>query len=69
MIRVCAEWQPGYMGDPIPIKQLDFKTLEEAKPTIKQWRKSACGVVVSEFKETVIAKYVWGKKVNFDVPQ
>lgn len=62
MIRVYAHWQPGSMGDAIPREIKDFKTMEEAKPTIKRWRKTACGVTVSEFEETVIAKYVWGKK-------
>jgi len=62
MIRVRADWQPGYMGERIPVKQEDFKTIEEAKPTIDKWRKTACNVVVSEFQETIIEKYVWGKK-------
>ena len=62
MIRVYADWQPGYMGDAIPVKRKDFKTMEEAEPTIKEWRKTACTVRVSEFEETVIATYIWGKK-------
>ena len=62
MIRVYADWQPGYMGEAIPTKQKDFKTMGDAKPTINAWRKTACNVVVSEFTETIIEKYVWGKK-------
>ena len=64
MIRVYADWQPGYMGDEIPTKQFDFKTMEAAEPTIKKWRESACTVIVSDFEEKVLAKYVWGKKVK-----
>ena len=62
MIRVRADWQPGYMGERIPVKQEDFNTLNDAKPTINEWRETACGVVVLEVEEKVIAKYVWGKK-------
>jgi len=61
MIRVYADWQPGYMGDNIPIKQKDFDTMAEAEPTIILWRKTACTVVVSEFEEKIIATYTWGK--------
>lgn len=61
MIRVCADWQPGYMGEEIPTKQKDFDTLGEAEPIIILWRKTACNVVVSEFKEKIIATYTWGK--------
>jgi len=64
MIRVYADWQPGYMGDPIPTKIKDFNTMDDAKPTINNWRETACTVIVSEFEETQIAKYVWGKKVK-----
>ena len=62
MIRVYADWQPGYMGEEVPIKQQDFPTIEDAKPTIKAWRKTACTVIVSEYGEKRIAKYIWGKK-------
>jgi hypothetical protein len=62
MIRVYADWQPGYMGQSIPTKQKDFDTIDKAEPTIKLWRKTACTVIVSEFEEKVIAKYVWGKR-------
>ena len=64
MIRVYADWQPGYMGDRIPVKQEDFKTLEEAKPTIDEWKKTACTVIIYEVEEKVVGKYVWGKKVK-----
>lgn len=64
MIRVYADWQPGYMGDIIPVNQEDFKTIEEATPTIKKWRKTACTVKVLEVEEKIIATYVWGKKVK-----
>ena len=64
MILVYAEWQPGYMGEKAPTKIFDFKTMEDAEPTIKKWRESACTVIVSEFEEKVISKYVWGKKVK-----
>jgi hypothetical protein len=64
MIRVYADWQPGYMGERIPVEQEDFDTMDEAKPTIKKWRETACNVIVSEFEEKRIAKYVWGKKVK-----
>jgi hypothetical protein len=62
MIRVKATWQPGYMGERIPRKQIDFKTLIEAEPTIDKWNKTACEVVVSEFSEIIIEKYVWGNQ-------
>ena len=62
MIHVYADWQPGYMGDSIPVMQADFKDMEEAKLTIKKWRKTACTVIVSEIEERVIATYIWGKK-------
>jgi len=52
------------MGDPIPTKIKDFNTMDDAKPTINNWRETACTVIVSEFEETQIAKYVWGKKVK-----
>jgi hypothetical protein len=64
MIGVYADWQPCYMGEKIPTKQFDFKTMEAAEPTIKKWRETACTVIVSEFKEKMIVKYVWGKKVK-----
>ena len=64
MIRVYADWQPGYMGEKAQTKTFDFKTMEAAEPTIKMWRETACTVIVSEFEETVLAKYVWGKKVK-----
>jgi hypothetical protein len=67
MIRVYADWQPGYMGEKAPTKTLNFKTPEDAQPTIDKWKKTACTVVVSEFEEIVIAKYVWGKKVKSKV--
>jgi hypothetical protein len=62
MIRVYADWQPGYMGERIPVEQEDFKTLEDAEKTIEKWRETACTVIVSEFEEKIIAKYIWGKK-------
>lgn len=62
MIRVTADWQPGYMGESIPTKSKDFDTIEKATPTIVSWRKTACNVVVLEVDEKIIAKYVWGKK-------
>ena len=62
MIRVYADWQPGYMGDPIQKQQMDFKTYEDAYPTITEWKKTACTVRVSEFTEKVVAEYVWGKR-------
>jgi hypothetical protein len=61
MIRVYADWQPGYMGERIPVKQEDFKTIEEATPTIKKWKETACTVRVMKVEEEIIAKYVWGK--------
>ncbi len=64
MIRVYAERQPGYMGDKIPTKTFVFKTLEDAQPTIKKWRETACTVIVSEFEEKMVTKYIWGKKVK-----
>jgi len=62
MIRVIADWQPGYMGQHIPIKSKDFKTIEEATPTIDLWIKTACNVSVLEVQEKVIAEYLWGKR-------
>lgn len=64
MIRVYADWQPGYMGEKAPTKQKDFETFEDAYPTITEWKKTACNVRISEFTEVVIAEYVWGKKVK-----
>jgi hypothetical protein len=64
MIRVYADWQPGYMGDEIPEKTKNFKTMDDAELTIKQWKETACTVIVSEFEETIIAKYIWGKRVK-----
>lgn len=64
MIRVYADWQPGYMGEKVPTKTETFKTLEEAEPTIKKWRETACRVIIFEVEEKVIATYVWGKKVK-----
>lgn len=64
MIRVYADWQPGYMGEKIPTKTHVFKTMKDAEPTIKKWRETACTVIVSEFEEKKIVKYVWGKKVK-----
>ena len=64
MIRVYADWQPAYMDSPPEIEQKDFKTLEEAEPTIEEWRKTACTVIVYEFEEKRIVKYIWGKKVK-----
>ena len=61
-IVVYADWQPGYMGEGIPTEKEYFNTLEEARPTINKWRKSACTVVVSEVEVEVMEKYVWGKK-------
>jgi hypothetical protein len=52
------------MGEKIPTKTFTFKTMEDAEPTIKKWRETACTVVVSEFEEKVFSKYVWGKKVK-----
>ena len=66
MIRVHADWQPGYMGEPIHTETFDFKTMKDAEPTIEEWRKTACTVIVSEFEEKLIAKYVWGKKAKYD---
>lgn len=62
MIRVYADWQPGYMGEKAPTKTFNFKTLGDAQPTIDKWKNTARPVVVSEFEEKIIAKYVWGKK-------
>lgn len=62
MIRVYADWQPGAMGEKAPTKTHDFKTIEEAEPTIKKWKETACTVIVSEFEEKKIAKYVWGRR-------
>lgn len=64
MIRVYADWQPGYMGDKISTKTRNFKTMGDAEPTIEKWRESACTVIVSEFEEREIVEYVWGKKVK-----
>jgi len=62
-IEVYADWQPGYMGDEIPTERKSFATLEEARPTIDKWRKTACTVIVSEVEDPkVMEKYVWGKK-------
>jgi hypothetical protein len=62
MIRVYADW---YMEETIPTtKQKDFKTIEEAYPTIKKWKETACTVKVLEVDEKVIARYVLGKKVK-----
>jgi len=52
------------MGEKIPTKTHIFKTMEDAEPTIKKWRESACTVIVSEFEEKKIVKYIWGKKVK-----
>jgi hypothetical protein len=59
-IEVYADWQPGYMGERIPTRRKYFFTLEEAKPTIDEWRKTACTVRVSEVE--VMKEYTWGKK-------
>jgi len=64
MIRIYADWQPGYMGEKVPTKTFIFKTIEDAQPTIDEWRKTACNVIVSEFEEKIIIKYAWGKKVK-----
>lgn len=64
MIHIYADWQPAYMDSPPIEKTEDFKTMEDAEPTIKEWKKTACTVIVSEFEEKRISKYVWGKKVK-----
>ena len=64
MIRVYADWQPGYMGERARIEQEDFKTMIEAELTINKWRKTAHTIKVSVVEETLIAKYVLGKKVK-----
>jgi len=62
IVRVYADWQPGYMGERAPTKQEDFKTMGEAKPTIQKWRLTACTVKVFEVEERVVATYIWGRK-------
>jgi hypothetical protein len=59
-IEVYADWQPGYMGEPAPIKRQYFDTLDEARETIDKLRETACTVRVSEF--TVLEEYTWGKR-------
>jgi hypothetical protein len=61
-IRVYADWQPGYMGEKIQTATIDFNTIDDAKQTIDSWRKTACTVIVSEYNETILEEYIWGKR-------